>query len=153
MLDRPNSEPLRAAAAKAHDLASKAQTKFAKNEKAGLESSKRAVELDPGNWKYWLRLGERYRGVGLELKERGGWGPRAAKLKSAIDAFDRALKLVPELEPGAASEIYFHRGQAKHELNRYEKALEDYDACLDIAPNNQNCKAARARCLEDLKNP
>ncbi|MFD0633808.1 tetratricopeptide repeat protein [Catenulispora yoronensis] len=58
----------------------------------------------------------------------------------AVDALSRALELVP------SSAAYFNRGVMYEEAGRWELAIADFSAALDLDPQDSDTWAHRAEC-------
>ena len=66
-------------------------------------------------------------------------------LDTAIDAYDKAVQLKPDL-----SEAYNNRSVAKNSLGRHEEALADYDEVIRLKPNDAEAYNNRGVVKNDL---
>ncbi len=70
----------------------------------------------------------------------------AGELASAVNSWEKALKLNPNL-----SEAWHNRGSALGRLGRYSEAIESFDRALEIAVNNPQAWNDRAHALYQLQ--
>ena len=70
---------------------------------------------------------------------------RKNDLETAIDAYDEAIRLKPDL-----AEAYNNRGNAKSELRRHEEALADYDEAIRLKSDNAEAYCNRGDTKNDL---
>ena len=66
-------------------------------------------------------------------------------LEKAIDAYDEAIRLKPDL-----SAAYNNRGNVKSNLGLHEKALADYDEAVRLKPNNSEYYSNRGNAKGNL---
>ncbi len=77
---------------------------------------RRAVDTDPG-------FAEAYEALGYHYQRRG-------LLMKALDAFETVARLEGDYD------AYFNLGYLLVELERYEEALESFQHCLELSPND-----------------
>jgi tetratricopeptide (TPR) repeat protein len=65
--------------------------------------------------------------------------------EEALDLFDRALAIDPEL-----AEAYYHRGIAQMDRGAFEAASADFERALEVDEHFAGAREARAGALEDL---
>ncbi|MFH1566833.1 MAG: tetratricopeptide repeat protein [Gemmatimonadota bacterium] len=82
---------------------------------AALSSYRRALDANPGNWRYWVAVGEQSRAVG--------------HLAEAVRAFEGAVERQP-----TASEVWDFLGTANRDLDRYPAAVEAHRRAVDLDP-------------------
>ncbi len=88
----------------------------------------KAVELDPLSLHVLIDTGAFLRSIGL--------------LERAADRFTRAI-----LAGGTTAEVYMLRGWSYEHSGFYESALADYDAMIELEPNDSRTRCLRARTL------
>lgn len=81
-----------------------------------------------------------------ELLDQGVNQITRKNYKEAIVLFDKAI----ELDKGD-QELYAHRGQAKHYLNRYHEAILDYNIAIKLEPDYSEIYHLRGLAKAELK--
>ncbi|MDO4857027.1 MAG: protein kinase [Thermoguttaceae bacterium] len=98
---------------------------------AAYQNFQKVLELDPNNPNAQLQLG-------ILLKED--------KPKEAIEYLTTYLKLQPE-----RWDVYEQRGNTYFDMGENEKALADYNHCIEISPQNFAVRFSRAQAEARLK--
>ena len=98
---------------------------------AAYQNFQKVLELDPNNPDAQLQLG-------ILLKED--------KPKEAIEYLTTYLKLQPE-----RWDVYEQRGNTYFDMGENEKALADYNHCIEISPQNFAVRFSRAQAEARLK--
>jgi len=81
-----------------------------------------------------------------EWKERGVSFSISGEYEKAIECFDKAIELNPNL-----TKAYINRGNAYYYLEQYEKAIEDYNRAIELDPNLTEAYNNREIALSKLK--
>lgn len=87
-----------------------------------------SLELNPKSWKSVL-------GIGLVRAERGDY-------LAAIETFTQLCESYPKRTEG-----WFNRAELYYQLERFEKALADYEHVLTILPADLQAITGRGHCL------
>jgi len=81
-----------------------------------------------------------------EWKERGVSFSISGEYEKAIECFDKAIELNPNL-----TKAYINRGNAYYYLEQYEKAIEDYSKAIEIDPDYARAYNNRGNAYRHLK--
>jgi tetratricopeptide (TPR) repeat protein len=117
--------------ANVHLYSSRATTyKCVKAWKKALDDAEMAIKLDPGDNTLYKLRGQCYSGAGEALK--------------AAEDLDTAVKIKPTLES------FFARGEARLAAKDFSGAMEDFEYCLTVNPNNRVAKAKYDEARKNL---
>jgi DnaJ family protein C protein 7 len=83
-------------------------------------------------------------------KTAGNDAFKAGKLQEAIDLYTAALAIDPENE-STNSKLYSNRATVLSKLGRYEEAVQDCDASLNLDPSFLKVLRKRAECHQKLE--
>jgi len=88
----------------------------------------------------------------LRPMKRGRAHVEAAEFEEALVYFDKALKRWPQGHPDGEAAIYFNRGTVYLKLEKYDKALLDYDIAIRLAPTRGQLYFVRGIVHSELGN-
>ncbi len=83
---------------------------------------------------------------GRELLDQGVYEITRKNYNKAIELFDKAIQA-----DSGDQELYAHRGQAKHYLNRYHEAILDYNMAIKLEPDYSEVYHLRGLAKAELK--
>lgn len=81
-----------------------------------------------------------------QLLDQGIYQITRKNYKKAIELLDKAIEL-----DKFDQELYAHRGQAKHYLNRYHEAILDYNMAIKLEPDYSEVYHLRGLAKAELK--
>ena len=101
----------------------------------------------------WRSIANVVEGVDTQLQARAWFSVgylygEEDKRKAAIDAYDKAIRLKPDL-----AEAYNNRGSAKSDLGQYQAALADYNEAIRLDPDFANPYNGRGNAKYGLGQP
>ncbi|MGD1872041.1 MAG: tetratricopeptide repeat protein [Mastigocoleus sp.] len=80
---------------------------------------------------YWTQILEKFPDNPAALSNRGNAKVSQNKLESAIEDFNRAIEIAPNI-----TDPYLNRGTALEGLGRWSDAIADYNRILDLDPDD-----------------
>jgi len=117
---------------------------------AAVDNYSRAVHLEPSNADYYFDMGKAL--LTMDQHEAAGeafkWAlmvrPEFPEALHALGRNDEAIVILDKLPRNWRVE--FNRGVALQHLNRFEEAIEAYDAALRFDPKSQQTRWNQAQC-------
>ena len=119
-----------------------------------VKSFDKAIEINPNYGEAWMNMGYSLDGLAT-------FGKNLGKYNESLEAFDKALGLIPANDTRNLALAYEGKALALHHMgnslsdmakDRYEKAIQSYDKALELDPDFTGLEAQlnKAGALEEL---